>query len=698
MKAIDRPFTKIINGTTQFTVPVFQRDYKWSEPQCEQLWKDLLQAAQRPGESGHFLGSIVYVSTGDTAAGFTRWMLVDGQQRVTTLTLLLAALRDHIAETGWQGSEDGPTVNRLEAYFLKNVQESGARRNKLVLRRHDQATLVSILDRSERPKNASDRIVENYDYFRERLKEVDPETVYRGVGRLVVVDVTLDRATDDPQLIFESLNSTGIDLSQADLIRNFILMRLPEREQTRLYETYWSRIETLFRGSERTFDAFARDFLALRTRTSRQEKAEDIYFAFRREFGLLVSAPGSLEELLQELLRFARYHAAFSIGTGEWEPLREPLARLRHLVDVPATVVMRLFDLMESRKSLSVAELSEAIELLESYVFRRAICEEQTRGYWQIFANLAYRLSETAPLESLKVGLAALPESYAFPQDDSFSAALLERDVYHKRVCFHLLESLENWQSKERSDTRKYSIEHILPQNEKLSAPWRRMLGEDWKNVQREWLHRLGNLTLTGYNSKYSDRSFEDKKSIPHGFRESSVRLNKYVCEQEAWTQREISARGRSLAKRALQIWRSLNVSKHLVEAARAEALKEQARHQDVTKVKMTGTARGLFDALRPRLLDLDAGVIEVAGAKTVSYHGPTFFVEVLPRKEQLVLLLPLDFNEIEDEFGLARDTSQWKFLVNAEHEGGVHLIIREVGDIERALPILRQAHEVACK
>src|SRR3954462_7321379 len=265
MKAIDRPFTKIINGTTQFVIPVFQRDYSWSEPHCEQLWRDVLHIASDATERGHFLGSFVYISTGDTSAGFTRWLLIDGQQRLTTLTLLLAALRDHIAEENWTGPEDGPTAKRIDAYFLKNLQEDGDRQHKLVLRRHDQAGLRAIIDKAPLRAMPSERITENYEFFRERLTEAEPAEVYRGIGRLVVVDVTLDRGLDNPQLIFESLNSTGIDLSQSDLIRNFILMSLPEKEQTRLYETYWSKMENLFRGSERAFDSFMRDFIALRT-------------------------------------------------------------------------------------------------------------------------------------------------------------------------------------------------------------------------------------------------------------------------------------------------------------------------------------------------------------------------------------------------------------------------------------------------
>ena len=358
------------------------------------------------------------------------------------MTLLLTALRDHIADTSWVGSENGPTVKRVDAYFLKNVQEEGDRHYKLILRRHDQATLGALLAGGELPTPLSERIRDVYDFFREKLKDSDPEVVYRGIGRLVVVDVTLDRAIDDPQLIFESLNSTGMDLSQSDLIRNFILMRLPEKEQTRLYENYWNKIENLFRGSEKTFDAFVRDYIALRTKASKQEKADQIYFAFRGEFRSIGSEPEKLEAFLQELLRFSRYHAAFSIGSDAAASFYEPLARLRRLVDVPAILVMQLFDCYHTYGSMSAEQFIQAIGLIESYVFRRAICGKQTRGYWQVFANLAYQIVPQRPFESLKVSLARLPDNYSFPDDDEFRKALEEREIYHMRVCFDLLAAI----------------------------------------------------------------------------------------------------------------------------------------------------------------------------------------------------------------------------------------------------------------
>jgi uncharacterized protein with ParB-like and HNH nuclease domain/predicted transport protein len=693
MKAIDRPFTKIINGTTQFVIPVFQRDYSWTETQCEQLWKDLLLIANDPTSRGHFMGSVVYVSTGDTSAGFTRWLLIDGQQRVTTLTLLLAALRDHILETKWKGTDDSPTATRIEAYFLKNVQEEGNRRHKLVLRRHDQETLRAILDSSELPPNRSDRILENYEYFREQIASADPDDIYRGLDRLIVVDVTLDRGTDDPQLIFESLNSTGIDLSQSDLIRNYILMRLPEKQQTELYDSYWSKLESLFRGSEKTFDAFLRDYLAFKTKASKQEKADEIYQAFRRSFAALQESCGGLESLLAEMLRFGRYHAAFSIGTPLVAELSGDLARLRRLVDVPALLIMRLFDCHDRCKTLTAKQFREAIHAMESFVFRRAICGEQTRSYWQIFANLAYRIDEQNPLEDLRVGLARQRDAYRFPSDADFRQELLSRDIYSMRVCFYLLDALENHNQNEPSPTSTYSIEHIMPQNEKLPEKWQIMLGKEGKKIQATWLHRLGNLTLTGYNSSYSDRPFEDKKTIPGGFNESSVRLNKFVREQLQWTPTEMEQRSKLLADRALEIWPALEVDSAAIEQAKQAELRELAERRDVAKVPMSAVARELFETLRPRIHEVDPAILELAESKSVSYHAPGFFLEVLPRKHKLLLLLPLDHSEIQDPHGLSEDATEWKFLFYAKHEGGVLLRIKVEQDIEHALPIIRQAY-----
>ena len=304
---------------------------------------------------------------------------------------------------------------------------------------------------------------------------------------------------------------------------------------------------------------------------------------------------------------------------------------------------MRLFECYDSLHTLTAEQFARAIALVESYIFRRAICGEQTRGYWQVFANLAYGIDLQQPFESLTVGLARQRDNYRFPDDDEFRKALEELDLYGKRVCFDLLDRLENHGSNEPTDTSKYSIEHIMPQNENLVPEWRDMLGEKWRDVQRQWLHRLGNLTLTGYNSTYSDRPFAEKKTIRGGFEESSVRLNKFVREQPIWTPAQMARRGKDLASRSLSIWPCLAVDKALIDAAAQAEMRSLAKRRDAGTVPMSGAARSLFDLLRANVLEIDGDIIELAEQKSVSYHGPAFFLEVLPRKDRMNLLLALE-------------------------------------------------------
>ena len=318
------------------------------------------------------------------------------------------------------------------------------------------------------------------------------------------------------------------------------------------------------------------------------------------------------------------------------------------------------------------------------------------RAYWTTFANLAYRIDDQDPLISLKVGLRRLRDSYRYPSDEDFQRELLQRDLYGLRVCGFMLDRLENYDTKEPTETSSYSIEHILPQNQKLPTAWRKMLGDDWQAIQQAWLHRLGNLTLTGYNSKYSDRPFEDKKTISGGFEESSVRLNKFVREQSKWTSEEMEERGEQLAKRALKIWPSLEVEQAAIDAAEQAELKELAAKRDVGKVPMSDKARQLLNASSPMIAEIDSDVVEMAESKSVSFHAPNFFLEVLPRKHRLTLLLPLDFSEIDDPTGIAEDATEWKFFFYAKYEGGVSIKIKEAGDIEHAIPIIRQAYSLA--
>ena len=351
MRAFHSTFTNLIDGKKQFIIPVFQRDFSWSREQCEQLWRDVRRASGGPADSGHFMGSIVYIEDERGRASFPRYLLIDGQQRLTTLTVLMVALRDHIRATSWSGSDDGPTSEKVDAYYLKNVHEVGQRQYKLMLRRRDKATLQALIDEknlSELGDEFSELLIEAYEFFRSALQagDFDPEDVYQGIACLNLVDVTLVRNVDNPQLVFESMNSTGIDLRQSDLVRNYLLMGLGESEQTRLYDEYWSRIESFFRTSGNAFDGFLRDYMALEQGLTQQIRMDRIYDEFKSFWNRDKEKP--LEVLLKDMTRVARTYASFlGIAPMQRPWLADAMSHMRSLNTTQALLIMRLYDCHE---------------------------------------------------------------------------------------------------------------------------------------------------------------------------------------------------------------------------------------------------------------------------------------------------------------------------------------------------------------
>lgn len=695
MKAEDTMVTNLLEGAKQFIVPIFQRDYSWGTKHCQQLWKDVIRVGSDPNVKGHFLGSVVYVAAEDNTATITRWLLIDGQQRMTTLTLLLIALRDQMNQAPGNGDsgDEVSTPEELDDYYLRNRHGKGDRRHKLHLRRADHDTLIALLDGKCIPDAASERVKENFLFLRDLVAQADVQTVYAGIKKLVVVDVSLTRGQDDPQMIFESLNSTGVDLTQADLIRNFVLMRLDESSQTQLYEEHWQPIEQAFGRRYRTeFDKFVKDFLTLQMRPGTPLKAADIYHEFRSYFSRIVEKRG-VDGILSDLRRFGTYYTAFSLGQEKQPALKEAFARLRSLVEVASPVVLTLYDYHDRARTLSADEFVEAIELLESFVFRRSVCDMQTRSLGQIFASLAYRITENQPLLSLKVALYRQGKKRRFPNDAEFREALETRDVYDMRTCFYLLDRLENF-SKERIDTSNFSIEHVMPQNEDLRPEWRAMLGSDWKTVQETWLHRLGNLTLTGYNSTYSDKPFSDKKTIAGGFSDSPLRLNKFIREQSAWDAKTIEQRGKLLAEKAVTVWRPLVVDPLAVKQRELEEHKALAANYRIEDLELDDTAKKLIEALRPQIQALGADVVELPNDRSVIYRVFDFVVEIIPRKQRLSLLLNLDFADCEDPSGNARDATEFAFIIGATEAGGVLYNLDSEDDMPAAINVVRQAYE----
>ena len=695
MQATNRLFWEIIEGSKQFIIPVFQRDYSWRTEQCRQIGDDIIRASSGD-DGGHFLGSFVYVADSAGGAGFAYWLVIDGQQRLTTLTLLLIALRDHIRDTGWKGED--PTPELIDANYIKNMHRAGNQHYKLALRRRDDATLKALVDSRDlsEVENKSALVEGAYQFFREWLNStgVDPAVAYQGIARLSIVDVRLEPPGDNPQHVFESLNSTGVDLTLSDMVRNYLLMGLPEADQTRLYNNYWSKLEDYFRNAGTVPDTFIRDYIALKKESTTQTRADSVYSEFK--YFWPSSDPESTAERLADMLKFASYYVSFlKPSLALHKSLVDPLINVNSggVGNAHGLLIMRLYDCHE-RGVLTEQDYIQTLSLIKSYLLRRAVIGLQTRDYWSVFARIAHSIRDESAFESFRVALARQAPNYRFPSDNEFTQAMRERNLYSLRICFHVLERLENAGRKEQSPTGNCSVEHIMPKSIEDVTEWQEMLGDGWKGIHEDWLHRLGNLTLSAYNSEYSNKSFYDKKTMKDGFDDSPLRLNRYVKEQTKWSATEMETREIELAERALEVWPYHNADEGLILEADIRELKRQEALKNIDDLGASENVRPLLTSTHDAICKLDYS-IQVIENRSVCYYNSSasFFAELLPMTSYVRLLIPIDFDEVEDPTELAGNTNDWKFLTHVTHRDcGVFIDIWEEEQIAETMPMIRQA------
>ena len=548
MKANETSFLPFLQGPKQFLVPIFQRRYSWEKKHCQRLWDDIMRIGANPGITSHFLGSIVYMQPGvGNISTVPEFLVIDGQQRLTTLSLLLLALGEAIVETE---SEIGISPKQLSNYYLFNADEEGELRYKQLLTRHDKETLLQLLERRE-PADASHRLVKNYAFFQAKLRRADLDVVYTGITKLMVVDIVLNREHDNPQLIFESLNSTGLSLSQADLIRNYVLMGQDLEFQERIYEEYWFPMERRF-GKEyaKKFDRFVRDYLTLKM--DQIPNVADVYDSFKM-YVPSIESQATLERVIAEIARYSEHYVRIALlqeDEPELQACFEDIQELR--VEVAFPFLLGVYEDW-TQGHIKKAELIEILRLVEGYVFRRAICGIPTNSLNKTFAALMQEVDKSNYLESVKVAFSRMASYRRYPRDYEFRQEFLVKDVYNFRGRNYLLRKLENHERKEPVPILAYTIEHVMPQT--LSEDWEDELGENSRDAQEKYLHTAGNLTLTGYNPELSNRSFREKQDMEGGFRDSPLRLNRSLAQTEKWDEEAIRERAAELAEKALQIW-----------------------------------------------------------------------------------------------------------------------------------------------
>ena len=676
---------EILNGNKQFLIPVYQRYYSWDIEQCRRLWNDIVDMQKR-NKVGHFVGSIVNIAEQAMPTGVQKYMIIDGQQRMTTLTLLLLALRDYAI----QHPED-TTINsrRIDNMLLKNEYEVGDERYKLLLTETDRDILIRLVESKPIPDGTKSRLIDNYKFFSGKIadRDLQPAEIYESIGKLQIVNITLDRTMDDAQAIFESLNSTGKELSESDLIRNYVLMGLEPSEQTYVYEHLWRPMEQLFvyETQDSVMDSFFRHYLTMKlTRIPKQGRVYEEFklYHLNCEFG-------TIRELCQDLLNYAKFYTDIVFkrsNNAELKRLYEDIVDLRMEVSYPFLLKVHN-DCAEG--TITEDNLKEILRLCISYVLRRSICDIPTNSMNKTFATLRNSIRPDDYMNSVKAFFVLQDTYKEFPDNDKFMAAFMSRDIYTMRARNYILSRLENFGNKAPIIIENYTIEHIMPQNTSLSPEWQHDLGVNWKEIQKTYIHTIGNLTLTAYNSEMSDRPFMDKMNMPGGFKESALRLNAYLVKLTEWNEDHIKERAQQLAAKAVQIWPYPSLTN--AELAPYTAEEKSAPKYTLETYDINAFTKILFETLDRRIMNLSPAVKREYKKLYIAYKLDTNFVDIVVQKQRLRISVNMKFSEVYDPNGICRDVTGLGRWGN----GDVELFMEHTSDINRVMEIIEQSYKL---
>lgn len=676
---------EILNGNKQFLIPVYQRYYSWDIEQCKRLWNDIVEM-QKKGKAGHFVGSIVNIAEQAMPTGVQKYMIIDGQQRMTTLSLLLLALRDYAIK-----NPEDTTINarRIDNMLLKNEYESGDERYKLLLTETDRDILMRLVEEKPIPDDTRSKLLDNYKFFAGKIadKELQPAEVYESIGKLQIVNITLDRSVDDAQAIFESLNSTGKELSESDLIRNYVLMGLEPTEQTYVYEHLWRPMELLFvyETQDSVMDRFFRDYLTMKI--TRIPKKDRVYEEFKLYH--LNCEFSTIRELCQDLLTYAKYYTDMVFKRSSNPALKslyEDINDLRMEVSYPFLLKVHN-DYAEG--IISEDDLKLIIRLCISYVFRRSICDIPTNSLNKTFATLKNEIKPDDYVNSIKAFFVMRNDYKEFPDDDKFAAAFVSRDIYTMRSRNFILSHLENYGNKAPIIIENYTIEHIMPQNSSLSPEWQQMLGAKWREVQKTYLHTIGNLTLTAYNSEMSDHPFMVKMDMEGGFKESALRLNAYVVKLNEWNEQTIKERAALLADKAKQIWAYPDMT--AAELAPYQTVEKPAERYSLETYDTNVFTKTLFEVLDRRIQNLSPDVKREFKKLYVAYKLDTNFVDIVFQKQRLRISVNMKFSEVIDPNGICRDITG----IGRWGNGDVELYMEHTSDVDQIMEIVEQSYRL---
>ena len=559
MKGDAQPLIKYFDGSDKrFIIPLYQRNYDWKEENCEQLFQDLIKLHNSDRKS-HFFGSIVSSVQSGTEDRF----IIDGQQRITTVSLLLIAMVNAKKE-GLIEATDAKLVEKIFKRYLVDEYQEDERKVKLKPIKKDMQAFDALLYKPKDQYIKESNVTRNYDFFYDKITRagLTLDELFETIKKLEVINIRLDE-DDDPQLIFESLNSTGLDLSEADKIRNYLLMSLAPVEQDNLYTRFWNPIEEFTKYEP---SSFVRDYLTMKQ--GKIGRIDKIYFIFK-EYAEVANIDRAT--LLEDMYHYAKIYNHVDTAKVGTDKLNRKLNQLRTLDSTIAYPFFMAFFDYASKVELAETEIYQVLDVIETYWARRIICNLPSNALNKVFATLhrdvlnyvdkSSGYSTNSYIDVLTYVLLKKGGSSVFPSDDEVKGDFKTRQVYKMPVNsrMFILERMENQDNNERHDVVKelteknITIEHIMPQT--LSSKWKATLGDDWERIHEQYLHTMANLTLTGYNSQYSNLTFIEKRNMQKGFKDSAFRLNNFVKTCEQWTETELKERQKELQNVFMRLW-----------------------------------------------------------------------------------------------------------------------------------------------
>lgn len=676
----------LLNGQCQYIIPVYQRKYSWlADVHCARLWNDIVKM-EKGHKKHHFVGSIVSIAEKKALMGVQKQLIIDGQQRMTTLSILMIALRDYLKET--MPEED--FEDNITDMVLKNPKRKGEDAYKMLLTDTDKEVMIKLVDGMKISETEDSQIYTNYQYFRQKVSEgvLTPIQIFESISKLDIVGIILDREQgDEPQLIFESLNSTGMDLSKSDLIRNFILMGLDNDEQIKIYNNYWEPFEVYFKNPDvpERMDRFFRDYLVMKKGS--YVNFAYIYDVFKEYAGN--SEFSTIEELAEDVMTYGDLYTNITSdkktlpeSQKALEPIFEEIRSLRMEVAYPFLIKVYM-DYLKGEITLDV--FVEILKLTISYVVRRAICDIPTNSMQKTFATMKNYIKKDDYLNSIKATFYYLDSYKQFPNDEMFKAALYSRNMYSLRISKYVFVKLENEGNKEPISYNGYTIEHILPQNKDMREEWKQALGENYAEVQAKYIHSLGNLTLTRYNSEMGDKPFADKLEV---YKESAMHtLNKFVVQQSIWNEQTILARTEILSNCACMTWKAPVLDP---ETLKKYAPKEEKVNQsyNIEHYNMDMFTKMLYLTLHNAILEKEPKAKEEFKKLYIAHKLKTNFVDVVPQRAGLRLAVNLDFDEVYDPEGICKDVTDLGRWGN----GDVEIRFDSLEKLDAVMEIIKQA------